>query len=85
MRPPENETGYARAERICRKKKGAHDACYTSQLSSKEEDCYDLFESYRTCFMRAMAKDMQKRGVKASENSMIGEYNEEAEEEENSR
>ena len=35
--------------------------------------------------MRAMAKDMQKRGVKASENSMIGEYNEEAEEEENSR
>mmetsp|Transcript_20059 Transcript_20059/g.43506 ORF Transcript_20059/g.43506 Transcript_20059/m.43506 type:complete len:132 (-) Transcript_20059:268-663(-) len=80
--PPKNESGPARAERICRKKKRAYDACYTAQLSSKEEDCSDLFESYKTCFLRVMTKDMEKRGVKVSENSMIGEYKEEIADEE---
>ena len=79
MKPPKNESGYARAERKCRKKKRDYDACYTAALSSKEEDCSELFESYRTCFMRVMTKDMEKRGVKVSENSMIGEYKEEEE------
>ena len=85
IKPPKNESGYAKAGRICRKKKRAYDACYTDALSSKEEDCSDLFESYRSCFLRVMAKDMEKRGVKASENSMIGEYKEEVADEENDR
>ena len=80
-KPPQNETGYDRATRICRKKKRLYDACYTAQLSSKEEDCDELFESYKTCFLRVMTKDMEKRGVKVSENSMIGEYKDEIEEE----
>ena len=80
--PPPNESGYAKAERICRKKKRAYDACYTAALSSKEEDCSDLFESYRSCFLRVMAKDMEKRGVKVSENSMIGEYKDDVEDDE---
>mmetsp|Transcript_8357 Transcript_8357/g.15156 ORF Transcript_8357/g.15156 Transcript_8357/m.15156 type:complete len:133 (-) Transcript_8357:132-530(-) len=85
-KPIRNESGYARAQRVCRKKKGAYDACYTDQLASKEENCDDLFESYHTCFLRVMAKDMEKRGVAVSENSMIGEYKEEAmDEEENNR
>ena len=75
--PPKNETGYDRAQRVCRKKKRAYDACYTAQLSSKEEDCSDLFEEYRSCFLRVIAKDMDKRGVQVSENSMIGEFKEE--------
>jgi hypothetical protein len=81
---PENESGCDRAQRICRKQKRQYDACYTAQLSSKEEDCNDLFEAYRTCFLRVMAKDMEKRGVKVKESSMIGEYKEEiADENEN--
>eukprot|EP00584_Thalassiosira_punctigera_P023837 CAMPEP_0172554218 /NCGR_PEP_ID=MMETSP1067-20121228/53695_1 /TAXON_ID=265564 ORGANISM="Thalassiosira punctigera, Strain Tpunct2005C2" /NCGR_SAMPLE_ID=MMETSP1067 /ASSEMBLY_ACC=CAM_ASM_000444 /LENGTH=133 /DNA_ID=CAMNT_0013342545 /DNA_START=48 /DNA_END=449 /DNA_ORIENTATION=+ len=84
-KPPKNESGYSRAQRVCRKKKRAYDACYTAALSSKEEDCDDLFEVYRTCFLRVMAKDMEKRGVEVSENSMIGEYKEELEVEENKR
>ena len=73
---PKNETGYDKATRICRKKKRLYDACYTAQLSDKEENCEELFEAYRNCFMRVMHKDMEKRGVKISENSMIGEYKE---------
>ena len=83
-KPPKNETGYDRAALVCRKKKRAYDACYTAQLTSKEEDCDELFETYRTCFLRVIAKDMERRGVKVSENSMIGEYKaEEAEEDDN--
>ena len=80
-KPPENESGYDKAQRICRKQKRKYDACYTAQLSSKEEDCNDLFEAYRTCFLRIMAKDMEKRGIKVNESSMIGEYNDEMSEE----
>ena len=83
--PPQNESGYARATRICQKKKLAYDRCYTAQLSSKEEDCNDLFETYRTCFLRIMSKDMERRGIKVSENSMIGEYKEEVAEEDDDR
>jgi len=73
---PKNETGYDKATRICRKKKKLYDACYTAQLSDKEENCEELFDAYKSCFMRVMHKDMAKRGVKISENSMIGEYKE---------
>ena len=74
--PPKNETGYDKATRICRKKKRLYDACYTAQLSDKEENCEELFETYKSCFMRVMLDSMEKRGVKISENSMIGEYKE---------
>lgn len=84
-KPPKNESGYSRAHRICGKKKRTYDACYTAQLSSKEEDCDDLFEAYRTCFLRVMAKDMERRGVKVSENSMIGEYIDEIADEDDNR
>mmetsp|Transcript_22895 Transcript_22895/g.55197 ORF Transcript_22895/g.55197 Transcript_22895/m.55197 type:complete len:130 (-) Transcript_22895:1987-2376(-) len=85
IRPPKNESGYSRAQRKCHRKKRAYDACYTAQLSSKEEDCSDFFEAYRTCFLRVMAKNMESRGVQVSENSMIGEYKEEVAEEDNNR
>ena len=82
--PGENESGYAKAQRLCRKKKRVYDACYTVQVSGggkkeggKKEDCDDLFEKYRTCILRVMAKDMEERGVRISEDSMIGEYKEE--------
>lgn len=75
--PPESESGYARAQRICHKKKRTYDACYTAQLTSKDEDCNDLFEDYRNCFLKIMANDMEKRGVKVSESSMIGECKDE--------
>jgi hypothetical protein len=75
-KPPENESGYDRAQRVCRRRKRTYDACYTAQLSSKEEDCNELFEAYRSCFLKVIAKDMEKRGVKVNESSMIGEYKE---------
>jgi hypothetical protein len=74
---PKNESGYAKAERICRKKKRAYDACYTAALSSKEEDCEELFDTYRSCFLRVLTKDMEKRGVKVNSGSMLGEYQDE--------
>mmetsp|Transcript_9361 Transcript_9361/g.15403 ORF Transcript_9361/g.15403 Transcript_9361/m.15403 type:complete len:137 (-) Transcript_9361:227-637(-) len=80
--PPKNESGYARAERLCRKKKRVYDACYTAALSSKDEDCEELFDAYRSCFLKAMTKDMEKRGVKVSSGSMVGEYKEEVEDDE---
>jgi hypothetical protein len=73
---PENESGYNRAQRVCRRKKRSYDACYTAQLSSKDEDCNELFEAYRSCFLGVIAKDMERRGVKVNESSMIGEYKE---------
>ena len=78
-KPPKNESGYARAERLCRKKKRIYDACYTAALSNKEEDCEELFDSYRSCFLKAMTKDMEKRGIKVNSGSMVGEFNEEIE------
>lgn len=80
--PPKNESGYARAERICRKKKRVYDACYTAALSSKDEDCEELFDAYRSCFLKAMTKDMENRGVKVSSGSMVGEFKEEVEDDE---
>ena len=77
--PPKNESGYARAERLCRKKKRIYDACYTAALSSKEEDCEELFDSYRLCFLKNMTRDMEKRGVRVNSGSMVGEFKEEVE------
>lgn len=79
---PKNESGYARAERLCRKKKRVYDACYTAALSSKEEDCEELFDDYRACFLRVMTKDLEKRGVEVNSGSMVGEYKEEVEDDE---
>jgi hypothetical protein len=76
---PKNESGYARAERLCRKKKRVYDACYTAALSSKEEDCEELFDAYRSCFLRVMTKDMEKRGIKVNSGSMVGEFKEDDE------
>lgn len=78
-KPPAKESGFARAQRKCRKKKLLYDACYTAQLSSKDEDCGELFDAYRTCFLKVMSKDMQRRGVKVTGGSMIGEFMEESE------
>ena len=80
--PPKNESGYARAERLCRKKKRIYDACYTAALSSKEEDCEELFDAYRLCFLKNMTKDMEKRGVQVNSGSMVGEFKEEVEDDE---
>ena len=73
----QEESGYALAARKCRKKQRLYDACYTAALSSKEEDCEELFETYRTCFLKWMSKDMRERGVQVSENSMVGDFLEE--------
>lgn len=75
--PKPSESGYALATRKCAKKQRLYDACYTAALSSKEEDCGELFEAYRTCFLKWMHKDMQRRGVRVSEGSLVGEFLEE--------
>ena len=76
-----NESGFQRAQRRCRRKKRAYDACYTAQLSNKEEDCADLFDAYRSCFMSVIARDMEKRGVQVNSNSMVGEFKDEEDDE----
>lgn len=81
-KPPRNESSFARAQRKCSKKKRAYDACYTAQLTGKGEECDDLFEAYRTCFLRWMSKDMESRGVAVKEGSMIAEFKEETDDDE---
>jgi len=51
-------------------------------LSSKEEDCEELFDTYRSCFLKAMTKDMEKRGIQVNSGSMVGEFKEEVEDDE---
>jgi hypothetical protein len=74
---PPTESGYALAKRKCLKKQRLYDACYTAALSSKDEDCGELFEAYRTCFLKWMSRDMVRRGVRVSGGSMVGEFLEE--------
>ena len=40
-----------------------------------EEDCDDLFESFRQCYMRGMLKERQKRGLDTpKEGTMLAEF-----------
>jgi hypothetical protein len=74
-----NETGYDLATRKCARPKRLYDACYTAALTNKEEDCGELFDNFRMCFLKWMRKDMERRGVSVSSGSMIGEFIEEEE------
>ena len=76
------ESSYDLATRKCATARRHYDACYTAALSSKEENCGELFDVYKSCFLKWMSVDMKRRGVQVSEGSMVGEFLEEEEDDE---
>lgn len=68
----------------CRKQKRAWSRCVSDHYEKKflpgkslepEEDCDDLFENFRDCYMRKMLEQRQKKGLAApKKDSMLHEF-----------
>lgn len=76
--------GFSLVQFKCRKKKAIYQRCqdkiHGSFLEGKEndEDCDDLFETYKRCIFLGMKKDREKRGVGApKQGSALAEFQEE--------
>jgi hypothetical protein len=68
-KPPSNISGPKLVEYRCRRKKKAMSQCVsnfyenqflTGQAMSPDSECEDLFEVYRTCYMRGMLKERER-------------------------
>lgn len=80
-------TGVALIEHKCRKKKRKWSKCVSEHYEQKflpgrslepEEDCDDLFESYRSCYMRGLLQERQRKGLAPpKEGTMLHEFMEE--------
>ena len=76
------KTGIALVEHRCRKKKAAYDKCHSSWYNDRflkmksidqAEDCGDLFEAWRQCYLKNMKKEFfDKEKKQVSENSLLG-------------
>eukprot|EP00525_Craspedostauros_australis_P001087 CAMPEP_0198124242 /NCGR_PEP_ID=MMETSP1442-20131203/39505_1 /TAXON_ID= /ORGANISM="Craspedostauros australis, Strain CCMP3328" /LENGTH=143 /DNA_ID=CAMNT_0043783611 /DNA_START=131 /DNA_END=562 /DNA_ORIENTATION=- len=86
---PKGLTGVRLVEYRCRKSRKAWNGCVSEIYNGKflsgesmepEGDCDDLFERYRTCYMRGMLKQRQKQGLPPpKEGTMLHEFMEEEE------
>jgi hypothetical protein len=80
-------SGVALIEYKCRKKKRAWSKCVADHYEQKflpgkslepEEDCDDLFETFRQCYMKGLLKERQKKGMPPpKEGTMLHEFMEE--------
>mmetsp|Transcript_431 Transcript_431/g.705 ORF Transcript_431/g.705 Transcript_431/m.705 type:complete len:140 (+) Transcript_431:33-452(+) len=83
----EGLSGVALIEYKCRKKKRAWSRCVADHYEHKflpgkalepEEDCDDLFERFRQCYMRGLLKERQNKGMPPpKEGTMLHEFMEE--------
>ena len=86
-RNPKNLTGAALVEYRCRKKKKAWSSCVGTfyqrfssgkVLEDEEADCDDLFEQYRSCYMKGMLMLREKKGLDPpKEGTILAEFVEE--------
>ena len=77
-------SGLALVEYKCRKKKKAWSTCVGSfygrfssgkALEDEEADCDDLFEQYRSCYLKGLLKDRQRKGLDPpQEGTMLAEF-----------
>jgi len=84
--PPPNLSGPALVEWKCRKRKKAWNSCVGGWYNDRflpgkaledersEQNCDELFEKFRQCYMRGMLAEQKKKGLKISENSMLAEF-----------
>ncbi|CAB9499674.1 expressed unknown protein [Seminavis robusta] len=76
-------TGIDAVNHKCRKKKAAYDKCFSEwynerflQLKSinQEEECGELFETYKQCYMKGMKREFFDKGQKKpKEGSLLAE------------
>lgn len=87
--PPPNLSGPALVEWKCRKRKQTWNKCVGGWYNNRflpgkaledersEQDCDELFEKFRLCYMRGMLEEQEKKGLKIEEGSMLAEFAEE--------
>lgn len=87
--PPPNLSGPALVEWKCRKRKRAWNKCVGGWYNDRflpgkaledersEQNCDELFERFRHCYMRGMLEEQKKKGLKIEEGSMLAEFAEE--------
>ncbi|CAJ1959412.1 unnamed protein product [Cylindrotheca closterium] len=87
--PPPNLSGPALVEWKCRKRKKAWNSCVGGWYNDRflpgkaledersEQNCDELFEKFRHCYMRGMLTEQKKKGLKVEEGSMLAEFAEE--------
>eukprot|EP00980_Cylindrotheca_fusiformis_P012715 scaffold3108_cov152-Cylindrotheca_fusiformis.AAC.6 len=88
-RAPPNLSGPALVDYKCRKKKKAWSRCVGGWYKDRflpgkaledersEENCDDLFENFKQCYMKGMLAEQKKKGLQIKEGSILGEYVEE--------
>lgn len=85
---PKNERkGYDLVQYKCRRRKASYDRCYSDWYSNKfltgedlnrDETCDELFEKWKECILRGMAKEREKEGLPPPhKESLLGEFMEE--------
>lgn len=88
-KPPPNLSGPALVEYKCRKRKRAWSRCVGGWYNDRflpgkaledersEENCDELFDQFKQCYMRGMLAEQKKKGLKIEEGSMLAEFAEE--------
>lgn len=88
-KPPSNISGPALVDYKCRKKKRAWSRCVGGWYNDRflpgkaledersEENCEELFEVFKQCYMLGMVAEQKKKGLKIEEGSMLAEFMEE--------
>lgn len=81
--PPPNLSGVDLVNYKCRKKKAAYSKCVSSFYKDKflqgkamnqEEECGDLFDTYRTCYLKEIKREFFDKGQKKpKEGSVLAE------------
>lgn len=84
--PPPNLPGPALVEWKCRKRKKAWNACVGGWYNDRflpgkaledersEQNCDELFDKFRQCYMRGMLAEQKKKGLNIEEGSMLAEF-----------
>ena len=85
--PPKNLSGPALIEYRCRKKKNAWISCtsnfyksrfLTGEALGQDGECEDLFELYKSCYVKGMLKERQRKGLgPPREGTLLAEFIEE--------
>jgi hypothetical protein len=86
-KPRKERKGYDLVQYKCRRRKASYDRCYSDWYNKKfltgedlnrNEACDELFEKWKECMLRGMAKERKKEGLPPPhKESLLGEFMEE--------
>jgi hypothetical protein len=84
QKPKKERKGYDLVQNKCRRRKASYDKCYSDWYSKKfltgedlnrNETCDELFEKWKECMLRGMAKEREKEGLPPPhKESLLGEF-----------